>query len=120
YLRLFGAGRLIRRPFLDEEDRLGGARIAVVSYGLWRRRFGADAALVGHSITLNGEPYNVVGILGSNFVANPPADIWLPLQADPNSTNQGHFLLVAGRLKPGVSIDAAKSQMKLVGEQFRR
>ena len=50
----------------------------------------------------------------------PPADIFIPLQADPNSTNQGHYLPVAGRLKPGVTLQAARAQMKVVGERFRQ
>src|SRR6202050_2315043 len=52
--------------------------------------------------------------------SDPPADIFIPLQADPNSVNQGHYLRVAGRLKPGVKLAAAKAQMKIVGERFRQ
>src|SRR5206468_12373905 len=48
------------------------------------------------------------------------ADLWIPLQPDPNSTNQGHYLYVAARLKPGILLEAARSQMKLAGEAFRR
>jgi predicted permease len=61
----------------------------------------------------------VVGILPVGFRPDPPADVFIPLQADPNSINQGHYLLVAGRLKPGVTVDAAKVNMKLAGERFR-
>src|SRR5581483_3235736 len=72
------------------------------------------------SIVLNGEPYTVVGVMPGNFVPDPPAELWLPLQADPNSTNQGNYLAVAARLKPGVSIEQARGEMKLRGEDFRR
>ena len=58
----------------------------------------------GRTISLNGDPYLVVGVLSERFRAEPPADVFIPLQADPNSTNQGHFLAAAGHLKPGVSI----------------
>ena len=68
---------------------------------------------------LNGEPYTVLGVLQKGFQSDPPADVFLPLQADPNSTNQGHFLRAAGRLKPGVSVAAARAEMKVVGERFR-
>src|ERR1700683_1502744 len=51
--------------------------------------------------------------------SDPPADIFIPIQADPNSTNQGHYLRVAGRLKPGVSLEAARAEMKVVGDRFR-
>ena len=69
---------------------------------------------------ITGEPTTVVGVLPATFQSDPPADIFIPLQADPNSTNQGHYLLVAGRLKPGVTLQAARAQMKIVGERFRQ
>ncbi len=59
---------------------------------------------------LGGEPYTVVGILPAEFHSDPPADVFLPMQADPNSTNQGHICLVAGRLKPGVSDRSSAGQ----------
>ena len=61
----------------------------------------------------------MVGVLPASFKPDPPAEIWIPLQADPNSTNQGHYLAVAARLKPGMPIEIARAQMKLIGEQFR-
>ena len=60
--------------------------------------------LVGAPILIGGEPTTVVGVLPATFKSDPPADIFIPLQADPNSTNQGHYLSVAGRLKPGVTL----------------
>jgi predicted permease len=69
---------------------------------------------------LNGVPYTIVGVLPKGFHPDPEADVWIPMQADPNSTNQGHYLNVAGRLKPGVTVAAAQAQMKIVGERFRK
>src|SRR5207247_1771704 len=66
------------------------------------------------------EPYIVVGILSDRFRPDPRADVFLPLQADPNSANQGHFLNVAARLKAGITIDTARAEMKLLGDEFRR
>src|SRR5207244_3416741 len=103
-----------------DEDRPGGQKLAVMSHGLWLRRFGGDPAMVGRAIVLNGEPYTVVGILRASFISYPPADLFLPLQADPNSTNQGHYLAAAARLKPEVSLAAAQAEMKVVGEQYRK
>jgi predicted permease len=65
-------------------------------------------------------PYTVVGVLPRGFQPDPEADVWIPIRADPNSTNQGHYLNVAARLKPGVTVAAAQAQMKIVGEQFRK
>jgi predicted lysophospholipase L1 biosynthesis ABC-type transport system permease subunit len=56
----------------------------------------------------------------ASFRPDPPADAWLPLQADPNSTNQGHYLSAAGRLNPGVTVEAANAELRLIGEQFRK
>jgi len=120
FFSVFGAAPAIGRVFTSEEDRPGGPRLAVISSGLWKRRWGADASILGRTVVLNSEPYTVIGVLSQSFHSNPPADIWIPLQADPNSTNQGHYLLVAARLKPGISLQATRSQLKIAGEQFRR
>jgi putative ABC transport system permease protein len=120
YFRVFGATQAIGRTFTDDEDRVGGPRVAVLSNGLWTSQFGADPAIAGKTILLNGDPYEVVGVLAARFRAEPPADVYIPLQADPNSTNQGHFLSVAGHLKPGVTLTQARAEMKLLGDQFRR
>jgi predicted permease len=92
----------------------------VISHGLWKRRFGGDPSLIGRPIVLSGEPHTIIGVLAAGFEPNPPAEIWLPVQADPNTTNQGHYLLCGGRLKPGVTVEAANVRMKAAAEQFRR
>ena len=119
YFRVFGVSPALGRTFLGPEDLPGGAKVAVLSHDAWKARFGSDPALVGKPLVLSGAPYTVVGILPAGFHSDPPADIFIPLQADPNSINQGHYLMVAGRLRPGVSVEAAKANMKLAGEQFR-
>jgi predicted permease len=108
------------RAFTAEEDRPGGPRVAVLGHAVWTARLGSDPTLIGRTITLNGEPYTVVGILSARFRSDPPADMFIPLQADPNSTNQGHFLSVAARLNQGVTIERARAELKLIGDQFRR
>ena len=120
YFALFGVRPAMGRTFSAEEDRPGGPRAAVIGNGLWKRRFAADPHLVGRPVVLSGEAYTVVGILSPGFEPYPPADVWLPLAADPSSLNQGHFLLCGGRLKPGVTLQAANARMKFAGEQFRR
>lgn len=120
FFRVFGAQTTVGRTFSADEDRPGGARVAVLSHSLWTRRFGAGPRIVGQTIKLNNDMYTVVGVLTASFQPDPPIDLWLPLQADPNSTNQGHYLAAAGRLKPGVSLATARAHMKVVGEAFRR
>jgi putative ABC transport system permease protein len=119
YFRVFGVAPAVGRTFLPQEDLPGGAKAAVISNALWKTRLGGDASIVGKPLALAGDVYTVVGILPASFRPDPPADVFIPMQADPDSINQGHYLLVAGRLKPGVTLDAAKANMKLAGERFR-
>ena len=120
YFRLFGAPMALGRTFTAEEDRPNAGRMIVLSYGLWKRKYGGDPAIVGKSISLSNEPYTVVGVVGQGFDSDPVADAWLPFQFDPNSTDQGHYFLVAGRLKPGVPLDQANAQLKLASQEFLR
>jgi putative ABC transport system permease protein len=120
YFQVFGVSLSAGRTFLPQEDQPNGPKAAIVSNNLWRSRFGSDPALIGKSILLGGDPYTVVGILPATFHSDPPADVFIPMQADPNSTNQGHFLLAAGRLKPGATVESANANMVVAGEQFRR
>src|SRR5215472_1622665 len=121
YFQVFGVAPLLGRSFTEAEDLPGGAPAAVLSYSLWQSRLGGDSAIIGQSILLNKRPYTVVGVMPKGFLSDPPGlDLWTPLQADPQSTNQGHYLAVAARLKPDVSIEQAQAEMKVVGEQFRR
>jgi putative ABC transport system permease protein len=120
YFHVFGIQPLIGRTFTDVEDAPGGPKVAVISYGLWQSRFAGDRQIIGRAVAFNGEPYTIIGIMAPGFHSEPEEDVWIPLQADPNSTNQGHYLAAAARLKPGVTQAAAQAEMKVVGEQFRR
>jgi predicted permease len=120
FFHLFGAQAAIGRTFTAEEDRPRGGNVIVLSNGLWHRRFGADPNLVGKPLTLGGESYTVIGVLTPSFTFDPLPDLYMPFQADPNSTNQGHYFRVAARLKPGVSLNAAKAALNLSGEEYKR
>ena len=119
YFQVFGSLPALGRTFNEAEDVPHGSPVAVLSDRLWRNRLGADPQIVGRHILLNNQPYTVVGIMPKGFESNPPMDVWLPLQADPASTNQGHYLAAAARLKPDVSIEQARGAMKVLGERFR-
>ena len=120
YFSVFGATTVLGRPFTPEEDRPGGPDVAVISNGLWRSRFGADPNLVGSTISLGGEPYVVTGVLRPGFSSDPPADIYLPLRADPNSTDQAHYLRATARLLPGVTLSMAQAAMKLSAKEYEQ
>lgn len=120
YFRLFGAPVLLGRTFTPQEDSPNGGHVVVIGYGFWQRRFGGDPKVVGTTLTLNNEAYTIIGVLGRSFVTDPQADLWVPFQIDPNSTNLGHYFFVAGRLKPGVTLAQANAELKLAADQFRR
>jgi predicted permease len=120
FFHLFGARAAIGRTFTAAEDRPRRGNVIVLSDGLWQRRFGSDPGTVGKSLTLGGEAYTVIGVLASGFTFDPSPDVYLPFQADPDSTNQGHYFQAAARLKPGVSLSSAKAALHLAGEEFKR
>jgi putative ABC transport system permease protein len=120
YFALFGAQVILGRTFTPQEDSPHSGHLVVISYGLWQRRFGGDPHILGKALMLGNEPYTILGVIGKSFDTDPPADLWLPFQFDPNSNDQGHYFLVAGRLKPGVTLAQANAQMKVAADQFRR
>ena len=119
YFRLFGAPVILGRTFTAQEDSPNGGHVTVLSYGLWQQKFGGDPHIVGKAITLNGEPYTIVGVIGKSFETPSHAALWVPFQIDPNSTNLGHYFFVAGRLRPGVTLAQANAQLKLAADQYR-
>src|SRR5262245_55716505 len=120
YFRVFGVQPLLGRGFSAEEDRPGGPHVVVLSYRTWISRFGGDPHITSRAISINGDPHVVVGVLPQAYRPDPPAHVFLPLPADPNSANQGHFLTVAARLKPGATIASARAELQVIGEEFRR
>jgi putative ABC transport system permease protein len=120
YFRLFGAPVLMGRTFTRQEDLPGGGHVVVISYGLWQRRLGGNPNVVGSSLSLGGENYTIIGVIGKDFLCDPKADVWLPFQFEPNSANQGHFFQAVGMLKPGITLTQANAQMKLAAAQYLR
>jgi len=120
YFRVFGGQTALGRTFDPSEDSPNGPRVAVLSYRLWQSRMDGQPDAIGRTILLNGQPYTVIGVMQKGFESDPRTDLWLPLQADPLSTNQGHYLAAAARLKPGIPIEQARAEMKVKGEQFRQ
>ncbi|MGB6691036.1 MAG: ABC transporter permease [Terracidiphilus sp.] len=120
YFRLFGARPILGRTFTAQEDSPHGGKVVVLSYGLWQRRFSGDRAIVGKSLSLGNEPYTIVGVIGKEFFSDPEADIWLPFQFEPASTNMNEYFQAAARLKPGVTLAQANAQMKLATAEYYR
>ncbi len=119
FFDVFGGSPRIGRTFQASEDLPNGPAVAILSHKVWTRRFGSDPGMLGRQIELSGRPYTVIGVMPAGFTGPRDSDIWLPLQADPASTNQAHYLTVTALLKPGVGTEAANSQLKLVMAAFR-
>jgi putative ABC transport system permease protein len=119
YFSILGAPVIAGRTFTAAEDSPHGGNVVVLSYGLWKRRFGGDRAIVGKNIQLNGQPYQVVGVIGRGFVTDNPADLWLPFQFELTSQDQAHYFGVIARLKSGVTVPMANAQLKLAADQYR-
>jgi putative ABC transport system permease protein len=117
---------LLGRTLQPGEDSPGREHVAVLSYDAWQRIFGADSGIVGRSLALNGESYQVVGVMPSGFrdFFSRNAEIWAPLvfttdqRADENRTNE--WLNLTARMKPGVPIEQAQGEMRTLAEQLKR
>ncbi|MGH9853125.1 MAG: ABC transporter permease, partial [Blastocatellia bacterium] len=123
YFPLLRAQAARGRTFLPEEDRTPDThRVAVVGYGLWQRRFGGAPALVGQTIQLNGADYTVVGITPEGFRGvSDQSEIWLPMMMVSSVRNVDHlrqrdqrWLSAVGRLKPGVTLAQAQTEMDAI------
>jgi putative ABC transport system permease protein len=120
---VLGVTPLIGRTFTEDEDEIGHEHVALLTYPLWVRRFGADPAVVGRTIALNGEPYTVVGVMRPDF-AFPTREfqIYTPLTFDPAElvNRMNYSYLAVARLKPGVSPAQAQSEMTVLSAQIER
>ena len=121
YFRLFGAPILKGRPFTAAEDRPDQPHVVLMSHALWVRRFNSDDQILGKTIERSGQPHVVIGIVGpafdfGEFYADSRAG-HIPFQIDPQTSDQGHYFQVAGRLKAGVTLDQANARLKLSAAQ---
>jgi predicted permease len=103
------------RWYTEEEDRPGGPKVVLLMHDFWSQRFGRDPGVVGRTIVLDGEPYEVVGVMPAGFALRR-ADVLVPLQRklDP-ATRGNHFLVTYARLKPGVTVERAAAEMRALG-----
>ncbi|HVG59132.1 MAG TPA: ABC transporter permease [Hyalangium sp.] len=119
FFEVLGIPPALGRGFLPEEDVEGGPRVVVLSHELWQRRFGGSPGAVGRSITLNDEPYTVIGVAPPGFDEPVGAQLWTPLQLNLGNVENAHFLVVVGRLKPGEDPAQVGSWVKAQFEQLR-
>lgn len=121
---LLGVEPQLGRAFRPEEDQ-PGTRVVVLGYGMWQRRFGGDASIIGRALTLNGESYTVIGVMPRSFQGIPSFDnwkdqLWVPIAFSPEEATQrgNHFLEVIARLKPGVTQQKAQAEMDTIAARL--
>jgi putative ABC transport system permease protein len=111
---VLGAQPIVGRVFTEDEDARG-VQVAVISYGLWQRRFGASPEVLGRTITLNDSPYEVIGVMPREFYFMPARDIdiWVPIafSAEQLTRFSWHDVHCVARLKPGVTLQQARESM---------
>jgi putative ABC transport system permease protein len=115
---LLGVVPLKGRTFSADEDYPGNNRVVILSHEIWQRRFGGDVDLIGHSITLNGAAYTVVGVMPADFRLLG-ADVWTPLAfTTADEKDESIYLMVFGRLNRGVSTEQARAQVDSVHRRW--
>jgi putative ABC transport system permease protein len=123
YFGVFGSSPLIGRAFLAGEEKFNGPRAAVISEGLWTRRYHRNPGVLGRLLVLSGAAYPIVGVMPAEFAA-PAIEVWLPAQISPFllRMRDARFFTGVGRMKPGVTIEQARSDLQAVcrrlGEQY--
>ena len=130
YFDVLGVPPVLGRTFDDADDALNGSRVAIISDGLWQRRFAGDRAIVGKPIVLDGSTFTVIGVMARGFdnVLTPTASVWTTLQYDPalplNGREWGHHLRLIGRLGEDVNLDQARGELGAIAgaplEQYPR
>ena len=124
FFRTLGVKPALGRDFMPGEDVVGGPKLVMLSYGAWQRRFGGRTDIVGQSVMLSGVSDTVIGVLPKDFqfARSSDADFWGPLQPDNECEKKRdcHNLYGVGRLKDGVSVQAALANLQSIAEQLER
>ncbi len=116
--QLLGVKPILGRPFTSAEEEFGKHRVVMLTYRFWQRHFNADPSVVGHALTLNGEPWDVIGVLPASFkYHSADIELWTPLAFPPWQLQEGHdshnYDCIA-RLKPGVTMVQASAEMNAI------
>jgi predicted permease len=120
---LIGIQPALGRNFTVDEDKPGGAKVAILSNGLWQRRYGGDRGLLGRDIVLNGEKHTVIGVMPASFqflVSDVGVWVSAALTKEQLADHDNHYVDVVARLKPGVSIEQAQADLKTITQRIVR
>jgi len=122
FFRALGLQLLLGRNFRPEEDRAGAGPVAILSDGVWKRKFGSSREVLGTSITLNGKVYTVIGVAPGHITGLSPSDVYVPIGQWTDPTFRDRRISMGmnsiARLRPGVSIEQARADMSRVAENL--
>src|SRR5262245_15380856 len=115
FFALFGIEPERGRFFLPSDDAAGASRVAVISHGLWLRRFGGEESAIGKTVQLNGEAHTIIGVAPPQFKFFALDEVWMPARLVENQRlRRNNFLMMMGRLKDDVSIEQAQAQVNQI------
>ena len=123
FFRVLGVEPILGRTFQAGEDQQGGPRVVVLTYGLWQRRFGGDTGVIGRGLTINGQGYEIIGVLPSTFqFALRNSDLFIPYQPTQNQLTRRfmHGTNLIGRLKPGVDAAQAQADLSIIASRIEQ
>ncbi len=128
FFSLLGVDPILGRNFTEEEEQFNGPRVTMISHQLWQSRFGSDGDIIGRSIDIDGNPFEVVGVLPRGFELLLPAeaflvkpsDVWVPLQIDYSQVPPRNwtYFTVLGKLRPGVGLEEAQVEMNAIADRL--
>jgi putative ABC transport system permease protein len=131
FFSLFETAPFLGRTFGSADAKPGNAHVVVLSYPLWSRRFGADRGVIGHDLLLDNEKFTIIGVMPAGFSPDDYAELWLPSPWDvpvhplapnesPREMRDRSYLDAWGRLKPGVTLQAAQTQMSAIAQRLEK
>jgi len=122
YFQMLGVAPILGRDFSPQEDEPSNQHTALISYGLWQRRFGGDRGIVGQAINLSGESYSILGVMpGGLKVGYPEPAVWVPISCQSAfvaGSRGSHYIGVLARLKPGVTVARAQAEMDTIAQRL--
>jgi predicted permease len=120
--QLLGQRPILGRDFSSADDRPGAARVAILSYGFWERRYGRNPRIVGNVVTVNGEPTTVIGVMPQGFAFPQNQDMWVPLVQTPDLQKRDarNLWFAFGRMSHAVTRTSAAAELEIIGERLAR
>jgi predicted permease len=126
---LFGVAPMLGRTLLPSDEQPGHNRVVVLSSELWARRYGSDRNIIGREISLNDEPYTIIGVMPANYQPDGYGELWIPSafgvppnslrpNVDPRPIRDSAYLDVYARLKPGVTLEKARAEIDAIGRRL--